>query len=102
MADDHFKNLKAHQAPGVATVLVAQPPTHPATRAFAISKSDTVDCAEVTRAVYIGGDGDIAVIMADGGSPVTFVGLTAGTLLPIRISRLMSTNTDATYVVGLA
>lgn len=74
----------------------------PASRAFAITKSDTVDCSEVTRAVYVGGAGDLTVVMAGGGAAVTFVGVPAGTLLPIRISRLKSTGTDATDVLGLA
>jgi hypothetical protein len=51
--------------------------------------------------VYVGGAGDIAVVMAEGGAPVVFGAVPAGTLLPIRISRLMSTDTTATNVVGL-
>ena len=64
----------------------------------AVTKSD----ATVTNydAVFIGGAGDIA-LKVNGGSAVTFT-VPAGTILEFsRITRVMSTNTDATNIVGL-
>ena len=52
------------------------------------------------RAFYIGGTGDLAVTMWGGGN-VTFVGLPAGSILPIRASAVLNTGTSATDVVAL-
>lgn len=52
------------------------------------------------RAFYIGGDGDLAVTMWDGAT-VTFVGLTAGTILPIRARTVLQTGTSATAIIAL-
>ncbi len=67
--------------------------------AFAITKSDStiVNC----RALYVGGTGDVAVIPIDGTAAVTFSAVPAGSLLPIACSKVMSTNTSATLIVGL-
>lgn len=66
--------------------------------AAAVTKSDTtiVNCA----AVYVGGTGDVAVTTAKG-SVVTFPSVPAGTVLPVRCQKIMSTNTDATDMVAL-
>jgi hypothetical protein len=73
----------------------------PATRCDAITKSDTVDLARVTRGIYVGGAGDIAVI-ASSGTTATFSAVPVGTILPIRVSRVMSTGTTATLLIGLS
>lgn len=52
------------------------------------------------RALYIGTAGDLAVTMADGGN-VTFVGLTAGSLLDIQVSHVRATGTTASNIVAL-
>jgi hypothetical protein len=52
-----------------------------------------------TRAVYVGGAGNLAVIMAGGGT-VTFSGVAAGTILPIRVDRIVNTST-ATLILAL-
>jgi len=53
-----------------------------------------------TRALYIGGSGDAKVDMALGNT-VTFVGLQAGTVLPIQVTRVYSTDTTATNILAL-
>lgn len=53
------------------------------------------------QAVYIGGAGDIAIAAEDTGSAVTFTGVLAGTILPVKGSRIMSTNTTATSLVWM-
>lgn len=63
-------------------------------------KSDTVDLTTFTRAIYTGSGGNIKVDMVGSGT-VTFVSVPAGAVLPIRISRLYSTGTAATDVIGL-
>lgn len=64
-----------------------------------ITKSDSTIVGPL-RALYVGGTGDVAVRMADGTTP-TFVGVPAGTLLPIQCDKVLSTGTTATSMVGL-
>ena len=67
--------------------------------AEAVTPSDTGDIRP-TRGLYIGGDGDLKVDMALG-STVTFSGLLAGTILPVQVVRVYSTDTTATNVLAL-
>jgi hypothetical protein len=53
-----------------------------------------------TRALYIGGDGNVKVDMALGNT-VTFAGLLAGTILPVQVTRVYSTDTTATNIIAL-
>ena len=73
----------------------------PATNAVLVSPSDSEDLATVTRAVYVGGAGDMKVTMQDSGT-VLFSGIPAGTTLPIRVSRIWATTTDATLIIALS
>jgi len=73
----------------------------PARFAFSITPSDTVNFATNTRGIYVGGAGDVVVVTEGDGSVVTFVGAVAGTVIPINASRLNSTSTTATSLVGM-
>ena len=75
--------------------------TSPAWDAVAVTPADSDLARVATRGLYIGGNGDVAVVMAGGGSAVTFAGVAAGTILPIRVDRVNSTNTTATSIVAL-
>jgi len=79
-----------------------QYPTYdgPAGNAFSITPSNTVNCDFATRAVYIGGTGDLAAVTIND-EVVTFVGIPGGTLLPLRLKRVNSTGTTASALVGL-
>jgi len=72
--------------------------TQPLVGGFAITKSDTTDLPRVTRQLYIGGAGDLAVVWADGSESVEPV--KAGDRLDWRIRRVKSTGTTATLVRG--
>lgn len=72
--------------------------TDPAMGAFEITPADE-DLAEMAYGVYIGGLGDLAMTMADD-SQVVFVGVSAGSILPIVVKRVASATT-ATSIVGL-
>lgn len=74
--------------------------TFPANDAAAVTPNDTTQLSFVTRGLYVGGAGNVAVLMASG-QTVTFVGVPAGTVLPIRIARVNSTSTTATSIVAL-
>ena len=73
----------------------------PATNAVLVTPSNSVDLTDVTRAVYVGGGGDMKVTMQDSGT-VLFSGIPAGTTLPIRVSRIWSTTTTATLIIALS
>ena len=77
----------------------AESVTAPISNAVAVSPSDSADLSHVSRMVQIGGDGDLSVVMRAGQS-VTFRGLTAGQVLPIRVTRVLATGTTATDIVA--
>lgn len=74
-------------------------PDAPATTFVAITPANA-DLAEIPRGIYVGGAGDLAVL--DGsGNTVTFKGLVAGMLLPIRPVRVLPAST-VTFIIGLS
>lgn len=78
----------------------AQAPGAPATTGQAVTPSDTVDLTNVSRWLFVGGAGNVVVITS-AGTTLTFTGVAAGTLLPIRVSRVKATGTTATNMVAL-
>ena len=50
--------------------------------------------------LYVGGAGDVQVITV-GGDNVTFVGVNAGTFLPVLVKQVVSTSTTATSILAL-
>ena len=72
----------------------------PATNWVAITPHDSTNLTYYPRGVYVGGAGNVAAVDWDG-TAVTFVGVQAGTILPIRPRRINSTNTTATSLVGI-
>lgn len=71
-----------------------------ASKGVAVTKSDST-VLETTRALWVGGVGDVAVVFADGGAAVTLSAVPAGTLLPVQVTKVMSTNTSATLIIAL-
>ena len=71
-----------------------------ARRAADVVTSNTVTYESPTRGVYVGVGGNVKVDMVSGGT-VTFVGVAAGTLLPIQVERIYTTGTTATNMVAL-
>jgi hypothetical protein len=67
--------------------------------AFVITPSDTVGYGECSG-LYVGGAGNAVVLMADG-KTCLISGIPAGTYLPLRHTRINSTSTTATLLVGL-
>lgn len=74
----------------------------PAHEAAVVTPSDTVDLASVTIGIWIGGagSGNLTVTMV-GGQKVHFQGVTAGIVMPLRVSRIWSTGTDVTNMIAL-
>jgi len=69
-----------------------------ASDASSVTPSDTTNVS--AKALYVGGGGDVAVVTEDG-TTVTFSGVPAGSILPIRVQKVNSTNTTATSIVAL-
>lgn len=78
-------------------------------RAAVVTPSDSADIPSVSTqdgsgnngcVLYIGGDGDLKVTTA-GGDTVTFVGLTAGSFVPVQVLRVWVTGTTATDILAL-
>jgi hypothetical protein len=68
----------------------------------AVTPSDTLDLPSGTcRALWVGGAGDVALIADRDSAAVTIKAVDAGTILPVRTRRVMSTNTTATSIVAL-
>ena len=72
----------------------------PAERAVAITGNDSTDLTVFPRAIYVGGAGNVKVTTI-GGDTVTFSGALAGTIIPVRVTRVFSTDTTATNLLGL-
>jgi len=72
----------------------------PGTHGFTITPDDNIELTDLARALYVGEAGNLAVTLFDG-TVLTFVGVPAGTFLPIRVRKVRSTNTTASSILGL-
>lgn len=68
--------------------------------AFEPTPHASAELPYVTRAIYVGGAGDLTVVMADDDAEVTFTGVLAGSLLPIAVKRI-DNSTTATNLLAL-
>ena len=73
----------------------------PAEHAFSITPHATDELSHTTRAIYIGGAGDVELVLKGDSTAVVFSAVPAGTLLPVRAKRVVSTNTTATGIIGV-
>lgn len=67
---------------------------------FAITPHDTNALTASTRAIYVGGAGNI-VLVTSGGDTLTLMAVPVGTVLPIEAKVVKATSTTATNLVGL-
>jgi hypothetical protein len=73
----------------------------PAYAAASVTPDDDTNLTDSpTRGLYVGGAGNVEVIMQRGDT-VVFSGVPAGTILPVRVTRVKSTNTTATTILAL-
>ncbi len=71
------------------------------TNGVAITTNDSTLFSR-TRAIYVGGTGDVKVTMAgEGASVVTFKAVPVGTVLMISVVQVFATGTTATNLVAL-
>ena len=66
---------------------------------FAVTPDNDTDLVQLPQALWIGGTGNIAVTLPSGN--VSLLAVPAGTLLPVRASRVLATGTTATSIVAL-
>lgn len=71
----------------------------PAEHAFAITPNDSANLSKTTRAIYVGGTGDLKVTLS-GGDTVVFASVPVGVLW-IRAQKVFATGTSATNLIGL-
>ena len=74
--------------------------TAPADKYIAITPHDSTNLAISTRGIFVGGAGNLVAVDEDGNA-VTFTGVLAGVVYPLRCKRVNDTNTTATGLVGL-
>lgn len=72
----------------------------PARGVVSVTPSDTVDLTIPSRYLYVGSAGDVKVDMVDGTITI-FTSVAAGTILPIRVSRVYLTLTTASGIIAL-
>ncbi len=72
----------------------------PASGGAAVTPHDSTNLTTFCRALYVGGSGTVVAVMLDL-TVLTFVGVPAGTVLPIRCRRVNATSTTATSIVAL-
>ena len=73
----------------------------PALNAVAVTPHDSTNLAEPSRALYIGVTGDVSLELTESGSAIVFKNVPAGTVLPVRVSRVNATATTATDIVAI-
>ena len=76
------------------------PAPGPGTRGFNITPSDTTVFPHATNMIWVGGIGNLVVLMAGDTVPITFTAVPADTMLPLCVTKVMAATT-ATALVGL-
>lgn len=72
-----------------------------ALRVVAVTPSDAVALVDgVTKGLYVGGAGNISLLMADGTS-ATFNAIAIGVIHPLGVKRVNATGTTATNILAV-
>lgn len=54
-----------------------------------------------TKALYVGTGGDVAVNFLDSGTSIVLKNVAQGSILPVRVTKVLSTGTTASNIVAL-
>ncbi len=73
----------------------------PARRTGAIIPHDANDLPDLPKAIYVGGGGDVALMAVGDTTARVFKMAPAGSILPIRVRRVLATGTTATSLIAL-
>jgi len=68
--------------------------------AATVTPSDSSGLDRTTSALYIGSSGDVKVNLENSGEAVIFKAVPVG-LLPLRVTKVYSTGTDASSIIAL-
>jgi hypothetical protein len=74
----------------------------PPTRAVGVTKSDVTELEVGTKGLYVGGAGDVAVILYGDSTAVTLKDVQSGAVLPLAVKKVMETGTTATDIVAFS
>jgi hypothetical protein len=74
--------------------------TAPARDGASVTPSDSTNLSVVPRALYVGLTGNVSAVLL-GGQSISFQGVQAGTVLPVRVTRVNATGTTAGGIVAL-
>lgn len=74
--------------------------TSPLEHGFAITPHDSNDLSHITRELYVGTGGTLALQLKHGDS-ITLTNVADGARLPYRVMRVLATGTTASAIVGL-
>jgi len=72
----------------------------PAVDAAAVTPNDFDALAYVSRAIYVGGGGNVRAELSSG-AQVTFSAVPSGAILPIRATHILASGTTASGLVAL-
>ena len=74
----------------------------PGLTAAVVTPSDTTQLEPYSRALWVGGGGDLSVVMEgdNTNTTVTFVGVATGTWMPLRCKKVMA-GTSASDIVAV-
>ncbi len=75
-------------------------PISPARGGTLVTPNDTSELMQVSRALYVGQGGDVALTLADGDTLV-FEAVPSGSILPVRASIVRVTGTTAAAIIAL-
>jgi hypothetical protein len=67
----------------------------------AVTPSDAT-VLQTTKAIYVGGAGNVTVKMAGDSANILFTAVPVGTILPIAVTQVRATGTTATAIVALS
>jgi hypothetical protein len=68
--------------------------------AAAITPNDNADMAYAIRSMWVGGAGNVTVMLAKASAPVTYYNVPAGTRLMVSATRVYATGTTATNILA--
>lgn len=75
-------------------------PHSPANGGQEITPNDSVDLNEISRALYIGSDGNVSVETGDG-TILIFKNVVGGSILPLQVRKVLATGTTSADIVAM-
>jgi len=75
-------------------------PSEVPTKCRAITPNDSANLPRPGAFVYVGGDGNVKITAEEEGT-VTFIGMSAGDILPVSVVRVFATGTTATNLIAM-